>query len=73
MFAGENYGLILTAQGELYGLGENQYGQLGDAATECFREPVLIAREVISAAAGTCYVLYATRDGEMIFCLMPSE
>lgn len=64
VYAGTEYGLILTVQGDLYGIGSNQYHQLADTDREFYEQPVLMARNVISAAAGPGAV-YVTHDGKV--------
>ena len=65
VYAGVKHGLMLTAWGDLYGIGNNQANQLTDAEQEQYDQPVLMARDVISAAAGRGYSAYVTRDGQL--------
>lgn len=65
VFAGYAHALILFASGELYGIGNNDSGQLGAGADRYVEEPCLIARQVKSAAAGYNYSVYVTRDKEV--------
>lgn len=65
VFAADGYGLILTAKGELYGIGRNSCGQTAQRGYWFDSQPHLMAREVISAAAGREYAIYVTRDGEV--------
>lgn len=64
VFAGADFGLILTVGGNLYGIGSNAHRQLSDTAQTHFDQPVLVARDVISAAAAGWNTLYVTRDGK---------
>lgn len=66
VYVGMEFGLILTGSGKLYGIGSNAAGQLLEPGTHCWYDaPVLMAEEVISAAAGMHYSIYVTRDGEV--------
>lgn len=73
LFAGKRHGLILTAWGDLYGIGNNQANQLTDAEQELYDQPVLVARDVISAAAGQGYSAYVTRDGQLHWQCVQAE
>ena len=64
VFAGEKFGLILTASGNLYGVGDNSYEQISKNGVSFFSEPHPIARNVISAAAACRNTIYITRDGK---------
>lgn len=64
LFAGRDFGLILTPDGDLYGIGCNEEGQIGYTFSDCDK-PYLMAREVISAAAGNAYSIYVTKDGQV--------
>lgn len=63
VFAGYEHVLILTGTGELYGIGKNDCGQLGNPIKEEFSAPHLIAEKVKSAAAGRNYSIYVTNEG----------
>lgn len=65
VFAGNRYGLILTVRGELYGIGRNENHQISDADQPRYDQPVLMAEDVISAAAGSNVTGYVTRDGRL--------
>lgn len=65
VFAGNGYGLILTIRGELYGIGRNDDHQILDENRPWCCRPVLMAENVISAAAGSHYTIYVTRDGQI--------
>lgn len=64
VYAGCHFGLILTARGDLYGIGSNQNHQISKSTADFFNEPYLIAQDVISAAASCSHTIYITRDGE---------
>lgn len=65
-FAGKTYGLILTPEGILYGIGSNSAGQIQeDNWKDWYSQPVMMAENVISAAAGKDYTIYVTRDGQV--------
>ena len=64
VFAGHAHGLILTVWGDLYGIGDNSRRQLTDTAQQHYDQPVLIARDVISAAALNSETCYVTQDGK---------
>lgn len=65
VFAGEEHGLILTPQGKLYGIGRNVAGQIDEKGSNGYEQPYLMAVDVISAAAGSHYSAYVTRDGKV--------
>ena len=65
VFAGNRYGLILTIRGELYGIGGNKEHQISDEDQPWYDQPVFIAKDVISAAAGSTVTGYVTRDGHL--------
>ena len=64
VFAGEGYGLVLTPDGDLYGIGKNHSGQIEENGRDYYSYPHPMAKNVISAAAGEHYAVYVTRDGE---------
>lgn len=70
--AGGNYGLVLTADGEIHGWGQNSSGQLGDGGTTARNAPVatdmsalsaLNGKRVVAIAAGNTHSLAATTEG----------
>ena len=65
VFAGCSYGLVLTAAGDLYGFGSNQDGKICRNGKTRYDAPHLMARGVISAAAGVESSIYVTRDGKV--------
>lgn len=65
VFAGGHYGLILTGDGRLYGIGSNSSGQIDEQGPYRYDQPRLMAKDVISAAAGNGYSIYVTRDGNV--------
>ncbi len=67
IFAGRAHGLVLTQDGDLYGIGENTVGQIADTDKRYYRKACLMDRHVISAAAGDAYSIYVTEDGRVHF------
>lgn len=59
----KDFSLFLSSSGELFGKGSNKFGQISDSKSEFFPENELIAKNVISAAAGTEYTVYITENG----------
>ena len=69
-FTGLGGRLTLTPEGSLYGVGWDlviPYGVDYDLAAALAAEPVKIAGDVVSAAAGYNYGLYVTSDGTLRF------
>jgi alpha-tubulin suppressor-like RCC1 family protein len=60
-----NTTLFLTADGALYGIGQNSRGQLGDGTTTSRNTPVLIASGVAQASAGQEHSLFVKADGSL--------
>ena len=56
--------LILTGDGELYGMGENSSGEIVEDGGYYINEPVHMASNVISAAVGH-YTVFVTEDGRV--------
>ena len=69
--AGGTFDLALTAGGEIYGWGSNNFGQLGSYNTQYQPEPVLIGkgeigtRMVTAIAAGSDHALALAADGRV--------
>ncbi|MCI5834729.1 MAG: hypothetical protein MR013_08110 [Prevotella sp.] len=63
--AGENHYLVLMADGTLWSLGKNQYGQLGDGTTTDRQQPVKILSNVKSIACGSNHSLAVLNDGSL--------
>ena len=57
--------LILTGAGELYGMGQNSSGQIGENEDYLLFEPVHMASNVISAAVSSEYTVFVTEDGRI--------
>jgi len=65
VFSDERTLLILTGEGELYGMGGNSSGQIVEDGGYYIREPVHMASNVISAAVSGHYSIFATEDGKI--------
>ena len=63
--AGASHSLYLTDEGNLYGMGANNNGQLGVSGTDDRLTPVLIASNVIDMAAGYTHSLFVKNDGTL--------
>ena len=64
--AGNYFTLYVTANGELWGVGDNQHGQLGGGSTNIFTPvPCLVATNVVAASAGGYHSLFVTADGTL--------
>ena len=63
--AGKHHSLFITSDGNLWAMGDNQYGQLGDGSTTKKLTPVHVASNVIAAAAGGDHSLFITSDGKL--------
>ena len=62
--AGDTHTLFLTANGDLYGMGDNSHGELGVyTALNFTRTPVFIASDVIAASAGVRFSLFVKSNG----------
>ena len=64
VYGGNNYFLILDS-GKLYGLGRNEYGQIGRKSVPYIFKPKLITTCVTAAAAGWHFSGYVTSDGKV--------
>ena len=63
--SGKNHTHYITASGDLYGMGSNYYGRLGDGTTTSRHSPVLIASNVASVACGREHTHYITTSGDL--------
>ena len=63
--AGYDHTVAVTATGELYAWGHNQYGQIGDGTTTSRYTPVKIMSDVKTAVAGSSYTLAIKNDGTL--------
>jgi len=63
--AGNGHSLYVSSDGILWGMGQNEYGQLGDRATKGRLAPAQITSNVTTVAAGGEHSLYVTRDGKL--------
>jgi len=63
--AGDYHSLFLTSDGNLWAMGNNAFGQLGDGTTTDRDTPVLVATNVAAVAAGSYHSLFITDDGNL--------
>ena len=63
--AGQEHSLYVTTAGDLYAMGNNGSGQLGDGTTTNRSTPFKVASGVVSVAAGDMYSLYVTAAGDL--------
>ena len=63
--AGDGFTLMLTQAGDLWGVGSNAYGQLGDGSTDTASEPVWVAQDVQDIEAGRHHALFLTSNGDL--------
>ena len=64
--AGYNHSLFLKSDGSLWGMGENQYGELGDGGTLSTNRPELIVTNGVTAiAAGGFHNLFLKSNGSL--------
>jgi alpha-tubulin suppressor-like RCC1 family protein len=63
--AGNGHSLYLTNDGNLWTMGYNVHGELGDGTTADRGTPVQVASNVIAVAAGDYHSLYITADGNL--------
>src|SRR5690625_7763372 len=61
---GENHSLCIR-DGNLWAMGANQYGQLGDGSTSDRNSPVEVRSGVEKIAAGEWHSLFITTSGEL--------
>jgi alpha-tubulin suppressor-like RCC1 family protein len=63
----DSHCLFIKADGSLYGMGYNYYGQLLDGGKDADRRkvPALIAKNVIAASAGNYHSLFIKKDGTL--------
>ena len=65
--AGQNHSLYLTANGQLWAMGRNTNGQLGNGGADAnaHATPAVVATNVVSLAAGGSHSLYVTANGQL--------
>jgi len=63
--AGGMHSLFVKADGTLWAMGGNSYGQLGIGTTESTNRPVFVASNVLVAAAGRYHSLFVKADGTL--------
>jgi len=63
--AGDGFTLMLTQAGDLWGVGSNAYGQLGDGSTDTASVPVWVAQDVQDIEAGRHHALFLTSNGDL--------
>jgi alpha-tubulin suppressor-like RCC1 family protein len=61
--AGGYHTLYVTTDEELYAMGRNDNGQLGDNTTDDSWAPIHVASNVTSVSAGAAHSIYTLRDG----------
>uniref|UniRef100_A0A0K6SAB2 RCC1-like domain-containing protein n=1 Tax=Chromera velia CCMP2878 TaxID=1169474 RepID=A0A0K6SAB2_9ALVE len=67
--AGESTSFVRAANGELYGWGSDEFGQMCQGTTAYDRKsPVLIATGVMQAVGGRDHVLFQKSDGTLFGC-----
>jgi len=66
--AGDGHSVILRDDGDVYTVGWNTRGQLGDNTVTSRRIPVLVERSVISISAGAAHTLLLKTDGTAHAC-----
>lgn len=63
---GAEHTLYLKADGSLWGMGADQYGQLGQGSTQYYRlQPLPIATNVVAATGGYQHTLFLKSDGTL--------
>ncbi|KAH7640570.1 hypothetical protein HUG17_8039 [Dermatophagoides farinae] len=60
------WSLILTQDGQLYAIGDNQYGQLGIGNTEFQHRPVFVSGNIRKVSCGIYHALAITNDGKVL-------
>jgi alpha-tubulin suppressor-like RCC1 family protein len=63
--AGAYHTLYITDDGNLWAMGKNDYGQLGDSTATTRRNPIHVASGVKAIAAGGDHSLYITNDKKL--------
>jgi hypothetical protein len=63
--AGDNHSFYIKSDGSLWGMGLNDYGQLGDGTTINRSTPVQVASGVSAVAAGWNHSLFIKNDGSL--------
>ena len=63
--AGYYHSLFMTADGTLWVMGYNNYGQLGNGTTSNANRPVSVASNVVAVAAGYQHSLFMKTDGTL--------
>jgi alpha-tubulin suppressor-like RCC1 family protein len=62
---GTSHGLVLAADGTLWGVGDNSSGQLGDGGTVLRSVPVVVDTGVTAVAVGGTHSVYLKADGSL--------
>ena len=63
--AGNQQSLYVTADGNLWAMGDNRYGELGDGTYNSQAQPEMIWTNVVAVAAGNGHSLFVTADGTL--------
>ncbi len=65
MAAGGVHSLFVKADGTLWAMGGNHYGELGNGTTSDTNRPVVVANNVVAVAAGGVHSLFVKGDGTL--------
>ena len=65
MAGGPGHSLFVNADGSLWGVGANDFGQLGDGSRGTRSSPVKIADEVASVTTSSQHALFVKTDGSL--------
>jgi hypothetical protein len=63
--AGSFHSIFINKNGDLYVMGDNDYGQLGNDSTSYVMTPVKIDTNVSEISAGAYYSLYLKKNGDL--------
>ncbi|MEI6785566.1 MAG: YDG domain-containing protein, partial [Verrucomicrobiota bacterium] len=63
--AGYAHSLFVKADGTLWAMGANEYGQLGNGSPSATNRPVSVTSNVVAVAAGNTHSLFVKADGTL--------